>query len=324
MKSPVARIGACAQSASGNPGQPRISAPPAGKLQSGLQRYVDAARRQLARTFRENGLDSPDLDARLLVGHALTLDHAALVAAAERTLTAAEAQAIAALAARRLAGEPVARITGRKEFWGLDLRLDPETLVPRPESEAVVEAALAALGPGKAQQSLRVADLGTGSGALLLAMLSELPGAHGTGTDTSLAALECARANAATLGLADRASFVLCDYGAALEGSFDLVVSNPPYVRSGEIASLMPEVRLYDPPRALDGGSDGLDGCRAIAADAFRLISPGGILVVELGAGQLAAARSLFTAAGLTVLSSRSDLSGVPRALVVRRPCRAD
>ena len=299
----------------------RISAPPAGKLQSGLQRSVDAARRQLARAFRENGLDSPDLDARLLVGHVLTLDHAALVAA-ERTLTAAEAQAIAALAARRLAGEPVARITGRKEFWGLDLRLDPETLVPRPESETVVEAALAALGPGKAQQWLRIADLGTGSGALLLALLSELPGAHGTGTDTSLAALECARANAATLGLADRAAFVRCDYGAAFAGSFDLVVSNPPYVRSGEIATLMPEVRLYDSLRALDGGSDGLDGCRAIAADASRLIAPRGILVIELGAGQLAAARFLFTAAGLTALSSRSDLSGVPRALVLRR--RAD
>jgi len=322
MKSPVARIGACAQSASGNPGQPRISAPPAGKLQSGLQRSVDAARRDLALRFCQAGLDTPDLDARLLVGHALTLDHAALVAAAERTLTAAEAQTIAALAARRLAGEPVARITGRKEFWSLDLRLDAETLVPRPESETVVEAAIAALGPGKAK-SLRVADLGTGSGALLLAILSELPGAHGTGTDTSLAALECARANAAALGLADRASFVLCDYGAALAGGFDLVVSNPPYVRRGEIASLMPEVRLYDPLRALDGGSDGLDGCRAIAADAFRLISPGGILVVELGAGQLAAARSLFTAAGLTVLSLRSDLSGVPRALVLRRRCMA-
>ena len=320
MKSPVARIGACAQSASGNPGQPRISAPPAGKLQSGLQRSVDAARRQLARAFRENGLDSPDLDARLLVGHALTLDHAALVAAAERTLTAAEAQAIAALAARRLAGEPVARITGRKEFWGLDLRLDPQTLVPRPESETIVEAAFAALGPGKAQQSMRVADLGTGSGALLLAILSELPGAHGTGTDTSLAALECARANAATLGLADRAAFVRCDYGAALAGSFDLVVSNPPYVRSGEIATLMPEVRLYDPPRALDGGHDGLDGCRAIAADASRLLSPGGILVVELGAGQLAAARSIFTAVGLAALFARNDLSAVPRALVLGRP----
>src|SRR5262249_14292886 len=234
------------------------------KLQYGLRCSVDAVRRELGLTFHQDGLDSPDLDARLLVGHALTLDHAALVAAAERTLTTGETQAIAALAARRLAGEPVARMTGRKEFWGLDLRLDPETLVPRPESETVIEAALAALGPGKAQKALRVADLGTGSGALLLAFLSELPGAHGARTDISLAALECARANAAALGLADRASFVLCDYGAALAGAFDLVVSNPPYIRRGEIATLMPEVRLYDPPRALDGGHDGLDGCRAI------------------------------------------------------------
>jgi release factor glutamine methyltransferase len=288
-------------------------------MQSGL-RSVDAARRELARAFRQAGLHTPDLDARLLVGHALTLDHAALVATAGRTLSAAEAEAIAALAARRLAGEPVARITDRKEFWGLDLRLDPETLVPRPESETVIDAALAALGPGKTRVALRVADLGTGSGALLLAILSELRGAHGIGTDICLAALRCARANAAALGLANRASFVLCDYGRALAGNFDLVVSNPPYVRRGEIATLMPEVRLYDPPRALDGGHDGLDGCRAIAADASRLLSPGGILVVELGAGQLAAARSIFTAVGLAALFARNDLSAVPRALVLGRP----
>src|SRR5437667_10621673 len=159
---------------------------------------IAAARRLLAQSFRERGLDTPELDARLLVVHALKLDRAALAAQDQRILTAGEADAVAALAARRLAREPVARILGRKEFWGLELRLNAATLVPRPETETVVEAALAAI---TRDRTRRLADLGTGSGALLLALLTELPAAHGIGTDVSLAALGCARANAMTLGL---------------------------------------------------------------------------------------------------------------------------
>ena len=280
---------------------------------------VDGARRELTRAFRQAGLATPELDARLLVGQALELDHAALVAAARRELTAAQADAITALAARRLACEPVARIAGKREFWGLDLRLNAETLVPRPESESVVEAALAALDRSD-RQALRVADLGTGSGALLLALLFALPDARGIGTDTSLGALRCASENAAALALAERTLFVACDYGAALAGTFDLVVSNPPYVRHGEMAVLPPEVRLFDPPHALDGGADGLDGYRAIASEARRLLAPGGILVVELGAGQLAAVRSVFKPAGLTELPPRYDVSGIARALPLRAP----
>src|SRR5438270_1874323 len=173
---------------------------------------IAAARRWLAQSFRERGLDTSELDARLLVAHALKLDHAALAAQGERILTAAEADAVAALAARRLAREPVARILGRKEFWGLELRINAATLVPRPETETVVEVALAAMDRDRARPGLRVADLGTGSGALLLALLAELPAAHGVGTDVSLAALGCARANAEALGFAARASFVACDY----------------------------------------------------------------------------------------------------------------
>jgi release factor glutamine methyltransferase len=279
---------------------------------------IDQARRRLAQTFRHHGLDSAELDSRLLIGHVLGLDHTALAREAARTLTAAEADAIVALCARRLAREPVARIIGRKEFWGLLFNLNAETLVPRPETETVVEAALAALGRDCRARELRVADLGTGAGPLLLALLSECPAASGVGTDTSRAALACARGNARGLGLAHRAAFILADYGSALAGPFDLVMSNPPYVRSDHIVALQPEVRDFDPPRALDGGADGLDGYRAIAADARRLLAPDGILVVELGAGQLEAAAALFVTAGLAVGSPRHDLLGMARALVAR------
>jgi len=278
---------------------------------------IAATRRRLAQQFRDASLDSPELDARILVGHALLVDHAALAAEAERRLTDAEAEAVAALARRRLRREPVARIVGRKEFWGLPLALNADTLVPRPETETVVEAALAALGNGR-ERPLRIADLGTGSGALLLALLSELPAARGVGTDISVAALNCARSNAAALGLAGRAAFVACDHGAALAGGgFDLVVANPPYVASGDISSLAPEVRDFDPRRALDGGTDGLTAYRAIASDAKRLLAPRGLVVLELGAGQLDTVTSLTAAAGLAPAARRTDLAGVPRALAV-------
>jgi release factor glutamine methyltransferase len=289
-------------------------------VMSKLDETVEAARRSLAQRLRHRGLDTPELDARLLVAHALGLDHAALAAQSRRVLTTAETDAVSALAARRLAHEPVARILGRKEFWGLDLALDAQTLLPRPETESVVEAALAAItGESPLLRALRIADLGTGSGALLLALLSELPSAFGIGTDISLAALDCARGNADALGLGGRASFVACDYGSALEGPIDLVVSNPPYVAHGDIAALQPEVRDFDPGRALDGGPDGLDGYRAIAADARRLLAPAGILVVELGWGQLGAVTTLFAGAAFAPAAPpRHDLAGIPRALIMR------
>ena len=275
-------------------------------------------RHDLTRAFRAAGLDTPELDARILLGHALGLDHERLVVQAGRALTAAERDGIAALMARRLAREPVARILGVKEFWGLALKLNADTLIPRPDSETVVEAALAAVGSDRARQ-LRIADLGTGSGALLLSLLSELPAARGVGTDLSIAALACARANATSLGLAGRASFLVCDQGAALTGGFDLIVANPPYVASGDIAGLEPEVRDFDPRRALDGGADGLDAYRAIASDAQRLLTRNGALVLEIGADQLEKVTQIFVRAGLPpTVEPRSDLTGVPRALTVK------
>ena len=280
---------------------------------------IDAARRRLAREFREDGLDAPELDARIIVGHALGLDPTALAAQSSRRLADEEAGAIAALSARRLKREPVARILGRKEFWGLPLKVNAETLLPRPETETVVEAALAALDcEHRKSPALRIVDLGTGSGALLLALLSELPSACGIGTDISYAALLCARDNAAALGLSARASFVACDYATALRGPVEVLVSNPPYVARADIAGLQAEVRDFDPPRALDGGPDGLDGYRAIAPHAARLLAPDGILVLELGQGQLGPVTSILAAAALAPVAPRYDLAGIARALVLR------
>lgn len=280
---------------------------------------VDGARHALAAQFRAAGLDTPELDARLLVGHVVNLEHAALVAAGVRKLGREEADMINALARRRLAHEPVARILGRKEFWSLILGIDAATLVPRPETETVVEAVLAAIDTARGRQrGLRIADLGTGSGALILALLAELPNATGIATDINARALLRARANARSLGQT-RAAFVACDMAAALAGPFDVIVSNPPYVASDDIATLAPEVRDFDPRPALDGGADGLDFYRAIAAAAPARLAPGGFVAVELGAGQANAVAALFSAAGLAPEPPRTDLNGIARAMIARR-----
>ncbi len=281
---------------------------------------VADARRAWAASFRTNGIDTPELDARLLVGHALSLDHARLAASERRLLGADETNAIAALAERRLAHEPVARIIGFKEFWSLQFRVDAATLVPRPETETVVEAALAAIEScGPRSRDLRILDIGTGSGAILLALLTELPNAFGVGSDVSLPALAVACDNARRFRLS-RAAFVACNMAAALCGPFDIVVSNPPYIASGDIATLSPEVRLFDPSLALDGGADGLNGYREIAARAPSILKPGGSLIVELGAGQAERVAALFAGGGLAPAPPRPDLSGMPRALVGRKP----
>jgi len=288
---------------------------PLGEVRCGAA--IAAARRALTHVFRAAALDTPELDARVLIGDALDLDHAGLASAAERHLSAADAAKIVALARRRLAREPVARIVGAKEFWGLEFRLNDATLVPRPDGETVVEAALAALDiGGLRRRALTIADLGTGSGALLVALLRELPNAFGIGTDVACAALAAARENAARARVADRAAFSACDFAAALGGGFDLVVANPPYVKTSEIARLAPEVRDHEPRLALDGGSDGLTCYRAIARDAERLLHARGRLVVEVAAGAAPEVGALFSAAGLRRAAAHCDLAGVTRALV--------
>ena len=282
---------------------------------------IEAARRALTARFKANAIDSAELDARLLTGAVLGLDLTGLITAANRPLTADQSHHLEQFAARRLAGEPVARILGHKEFWGLSLQLTSATLVPRPDTEAVVELALEMLrADGAAGHPLRVADLGTGSGAILLALLSELPQAHGFGTDISAAALQTARGNAVRTGLADRASFIECDYASGLSGRFDLIVSNPPYIRSVDIAGLATEVRDYDPRAALDGGADGLEAYRALIPQAACLLAPGAVVVVEAGQGQSDDIEALMTAAGLThARAPKADLAGIPRAVAGRK-----
>jgi release factor glutamine methyltransferase len=281
---------------------------------------VETARRRLAARFKSGAIDSPELDARMLVGAALGLDLTGMIGAATRPVTAAEAARLEDFAGRRLKGEPVARILGSREFWGLPLQLSAATLVPRPDTETVVALALQMLRAGPGADRPRIVDLGTGSGAILLALLSELPDAMGVGTDISTAALRTARANARNLGLARRAAFVACDYASALSGAFDLIVSNPPYIRSGEINDLASEVRDHDPLGALDGGSDGLDAYRALIPQAVRLLAPGGGLALEVGHDQGADVEQLMAAAGLTLRGPpRTDLAGIPRAVAGRK-----
>lgn len=222
------------------------------------------------------------------------------------------------MVARRSSREPIAYILGRREFHGLDFEVAPGVLIPRPDTETLVDAALEAA-PDK-NAPLRLLDLGTGSGCLLVALLARLPGAFGVGVDLSPVALACARRNLERHGLGARASLVQDDWASALRGGFDLVVSNPPYVAEAELGALEPEVRDHEPRLALAAGIDGLAAYRRLAAELPALLAPEGRAVVELGAGQAAVAGELFGSGGLRVLKTPSDLAGIPRCLVLARP----
>jgi release factor glutamine methyltransferase len=266
--------------------------------------------------LRAAGIEEPRREARLLLGHVLGRAPGLLTTEARDPVGAAEAARFRELIQRRAAHVPAAQLTGTRGFWTLDLIVTPDVLIPRPDTETLIEAALAAL-PDRASVR-RVLDLGTGSGALLLAALAEFPAAIGIGVDRSPAALAVARANAGRAGLADRALFLCGDWSAALDGSFDLVLANPPYIPSGEIAALAPEVREHEPRAALDGGPDGLDAYRAILADLPRLLGPEGVAALELGSGQSADVSRLATSCRLDVIELRQDLGGVTRAMILR------
>ncbi len=267
---------------------------------------------QAEATLAAAGVASARLEARLLLAHALGAEPASLLLAATTVL---DAPALPALLARRAAREPLALILGRREFWSLDLAVSPATLIPRPDTETLIEAALAARPDRGAVR--RILDLGTGTGCLLLAALGEFPAAWGLGVDVAPAAATLASGNAARLGLAARAAFLCADWAAPIAGRFDLILANPPYIESAAIAGLMPEVARYEPRRALDGGADGLDAYRCIIAALPRLLAPDGVAVLELGAGQADAVAGLARRAGLVPLAPRADLAGIARALIL-------
>ncbi|HUZ11608.1 MAG TPA: peptide chain release factor N(5)-glutamine methyltransferase [Caulobacteraceae bacterium] len=279
---------------------------------------------QARQRLQAAGADSPAIDARLLLEAAAQVSRADILADPQRALGAAAARRLEAFVARREAREPVSQILGRRGFWNIVLKVSREVLTPRPETETLVEVALAAFAPDRAFAML---DLGVGSGAILLAILAERPGATGLGVDISGAALAVARDNAATLGLAARAAFVRGDWTAGLaSGSFDLVLANPPYVATAEIARLAPEVRDHEPRLALDGGADGLGAYRRLAPEILRVLKPGAVFALEIGPGQGAAVSALLRRAGAAQVAVHPDLGGRERVVAgVRRaaPARA-
>lgn len=267
---------------------------------------VSVTRKLLARALRQAGVADWSFEARILIED--------LAGAGDR-LDIDSASRLQAALTRRLAGEPLWRVLGAREFWGLSFRLSPGTLEPRPDSETLIEAALQHLGERR-QEALAFLDLGTGTGCLLIAALSEFPLASGTGVDLSEDALATAVRNAVSNGVANRAEFRLARWDAGLSGKFDLILSNPPYISSREIALLEPAVRDHDPHLALDGGADGLDAYRALAGLLPARLAPEGRAILEIGAGQEDDVCALMQAAGLRHLQSHRDLGGHVRALV--------
>jgi release factor glutamine methyltransferase len=267
--------------------------------------------------LRAAAIATPRQEARMLLGAAMGVAAEALLRDPREAVGADAAARFAELLRRRLDGEPMAHLVGRRGFWTLDLAVSPASLIPRPDSETLVEAALHAL-PDRSRP-LRVLDLGTGTGALLLAVLSEYPQAWGLGVDRVPDAAALARANASQTGLETRAAFLVGDWGAAVGSRFDLVLCNPPYIETAAIAGLMAEVARFEPASALDGGADGLDAYRAVLRSMPDLLSDDGVAILELGAGQGPAVGALAELQGLAVGSIRSDLGGIPRALTLKK-----
>ena len=276
---------------------------------------------ELRHLFEAEGLPEPDADARALVCGLLDIGLTELVLDRGAPPSDAELEQVRAAAARRCRREPVHRILGRRPFFGLDLMLSDETLEPRPDTETLVRAVLPFARKRAAENGhCRLLDLGTGSGAICLAVLSDVAMASGVGTDTSEDALRTARDNARRAGVADRFTAVNSSWFANVGGSFDLIVSNPPYIPTGDIADLEPEVRDFDPAAALDGGPDGLDAYRAIAAGAKAHLAPGGRIAVETGFDQHASVAALFEEASFALLDRIRDFGGKDRVLVFCKP----
>jgi release factor glutamine methyltransferase len=263
------------------------------------------------------GLEDAQREARLLMMEATGLDRAAVFMQRDRQLEPAATARFDALVARRARREPMPHILGRREFWSLTFKVTADTLDPRPDSETLVQAVLDRIDDRDAP--LRLVDFGTGTGCLLLALLHELRNATGLGVDASEQALAVARENAAALELASRAAFQRSDWDAAVDPAFDILVSNPPYIPSGEIDGLQPEVARYEPRAALDGGADGLSAYRRLAPAAARLLRGGGLAAFEVAIGQGDSVARIMQAAGLRHIATASDLAGIQRCVLFRK-----
>lgn len=284
---------------------------------SGAGRTIAELLRQARGRFEGAGLDDPAADARVLIAGLLGLSPTDLVTRADEAVEEAKTEIVEAAIERRLLREPVHRILGQREFYGLPLSLSPATLEPRPDTEILVDSVLEHMrrlvsAPG----NIQILDLGTGTGAICLALLSECPNASGTGSDISLEALETAQENAKRNGLATRFKTVQSSWFAAIDGQFHVIVSNPPYIQSSVIGTLTPEVKMFDPPAALDGGHDGLDAYRAIAVDAGRFLHQDGVIGVEIGYDQRVAVTALFEAQGFALIEAARDYGHNDRALL--------
>ena len=282
---------------------------------------IEALVRDGTRVLSRSGIENARRDARLLAAEALGKSAEELIAQRHADIDSERRTAFERLIGRRAQGEPVSRILGRRAFWSLDLRIGPAVLDPRPDSETLVETALRLTGEQSGERTgsraapLRILDLGTGSGCLLLALLAECPRATGIGIDRSIDAALTARANALACSMAGRAHFAAADWASAVTGPFDLIVSNPPYIASAALEGLDREVRCFDPALALDGGADGLAAYRAIVPDLPRLLSPHGWAVLEIGWDQAAAVEGIVGEAGLGRTQLTHDLAGRPRCL---------
>ena len=266
------------------------------------------------------GIPSAHLDARVLVGHALGMNSTEIFIGSQRPLTDEELKRIHALRARRQSREPIAYILGEREFWGLRFAVTPATLIPRPDSETVVEAVLSCV--GDTDRDITVLDLGVGSGCLLLSVLHELPRARGVGVDISSDALAVARLNASSLGLSTRTSWLCSDWASSIRGRFNIVIANPPYVRRTDQERLAPDITLFEPPVALYGGTSGLAAFDRILPDLPRLLVPHGRAFLEIGADQAQAMKARAAGHGLTCAGLFKDLGAQPRCLSFH--CHAD
>lgn len=277
---------------------------------------VGEAVKAVSGNLKSAGIDGSRLDARLIVAHAAEVTPETILIHPERELDAERRGEIANLMARRLAREPMSHILGVREFWSMTFEVSSDTLTPRPDSECLVESVLAEVRDGSFTDTLSILDLGTGTGCILLALLRELPHAKGVGVDISADALAVAQRNADCHGLSERVEFRAGNWFAQMQGKFDVIVSNPPYIGTDEIALLEPEVAIHEPAVALDGGSDGLSAYRQICADAKGFLQPGGLLALEVGESQSAAVTTILKNRGGAGVRMKQDLAGRHRVVM--------